>query len=359
MRTKKQKYVNRIGQSVIFWSIALSLHTLIRYYGVYEEPGVHTNFDFNFSILNYIKYGLITGVIFGVFYGIIAITIEKNISHKFSVGFTIIFESILYTLFFALAWSISLRLWDIENGTIYYSKSFWWIKSKFYVSSVIYAAYVSIGLSFIRIALEKFGTGVFFKILLGKYRSPKEETRIFMFLDLKSSTTIAEHLGHYKYSRLIQDCFNDLNAVVPKYKAEIYQYVGDEAVLYWTYEEGINENNCISLFFNFLDVLEEKRTYYEENYGQIPEFKAGLHGGKLIVAEVGIIKKEIAYHGDTINTAARVQALCNDFGQKMMISETLKKEMQLELTYKTENLGRILLKGKKEEIVIFGIDQHL
>ena len=55
----------------------------------------------------------------------------------------------------------------------------------------------------------------------------------------------------------------------------------------------------------------QRREYYEQEYGVYPEFKAGLHGGALMVAEVGSVKKELAYHGDVINTSARIQAECN------------------------------------------------
>ena len=45
----------------------------------------------------------------------------------------------------------------------------------------------------------KFGQGTLWKIITGKYRRPKEENRIFMFVDLNSSTTIAERLGAKNY----------------------------------------------------------------------------------------------------------------------------------------------------------------
>lgn len=72
-----------------------------------------------------------------------------------------------------------------------------------------------------------------------------------MFLALKSSATIAETLGHHKYSQLIQDCFYDINDVVPKYDAEIYQYLVDEVVLSWPHKKGLANKNCVALFFNF------------------------------------------------------------------------------------------------------------
>ncbi|MCP4713222.1 MAG: hypothetical protein GY869_31715, partial [Planctomycetes bacterium] len=80
---------------------------------------------------------------------------------------------------------------------------------------------------------DKFGQGVLVNFLLGKYHQPKEEERIFMFLDLKSSTTYAEKLGHLRYSRLIQDCFFDITEVILRHDAVIYQYVGDEVILSW------------------------------------------------------------------------------------------------------------------------------
>jgi adenylate cyclase len=53
----------------------------------------------------------------------------------------------------------------------------------------------------------KFGPGVFWKIVTGKYRVPKAAERIFMFLDLNSSTTIAENLGRSKLSPAAERLF--------------------------------------------------------------------------------------------------------------------------------------------------------
>jgi adenylate cyclase len=52
---------------------------------------------------------------------------------------------------------------------------------------------------------RKFGHGVLWKILLGKYHLPREEYHVFMFVDLKASTTIAETIGDVKYHSLLHD----------------------------------------------------------------------------------------------------------------------------------------------------------
>lgn len=119
---------------------------------------------------------------------------------------------------------------------------------------------------------DKFGQGVLMSSLLGKYHQPKEEERIFMFMDLKSSTTYAENLGHIKYSQLIQDCFFDITDVITTYKAKIYQYVGDEVVLSWSTKNGAENGHCINIFFAYDALIRSKQDYYEGRYGIVPEF---------------------------------------------------------------------------------------
>ncbi len=160
-------------------------------------------------------------------------------------------------------------------------------------------------------------------MLLGKYRKQREEERILMFVDLKDSTKIAEQLGHQMYSQFIQDCFRDLNSVLRKHEADIYQYIGDEAVLVWKNKKGFRKNNCVNLYFAFQGKLNNRQEYYIKKYNHIPEFKAGLHCGKLMIAEVGTIKKELAYHGDVINTTSRIQGQCNNYKADLLVSQTL------------------------------------
>ena len=189
------------------------------------------------------------------------------------------------------------------------------------------------------------------KILLGRFYIPHEENRIFMFLDLQSSTEYAERLGHIEYSMLIRDCFNDLGVVIDN-EAEIYQYAGDEAILTWKLRDGLRNQNCINAFFNFKNQLLKKKKYYKEKYNVIPFFKAGLNDGIVVATEVGKYKKEIAYHGDTINTAARIQGKCNEFRQELLLSESLKNKLN-PTGIQFELLGNIPLRGKRADVNIY------
>ncbi len=192
---------------------------------------------------------------------------------------------------------------------------------------------------------------------MGKYHKPRKEQRIFMFLDMKDSTGNAERLGHYNYSRMIQSCLHDLTDLIIRYKAQVYQYVGDEVVLTWPTKRGMKDLNCINLFYAFEQRLDDRQHYYEKNYRAIPEFKAGLDEGAITVTEVGDIKREIAYHGDVLHTAARLEKMCNNFEKKILITQNLMSHFPAENGFEKEFMGDFQLRGKEHKEKVYGINR--
>ncbi|ELR69014.1 Adenylate cyclase [Fulvivirga imtechensis AK7] len=197
---------------------------------------------------------------------------------------------------------------------------------------------------------SKFGQDTFWNIIRGKYNTPKEERRIFMFLDLNSSTTIAEQLGDGTYHALLQDFFADITDPIVNNKGNIYQYVGDEVVVAWEFKEGTENAQCLRCFFDMKLGIIKKKQKYLERYGLIPSFKAGIHCGKVVAGEVGIIKRDITYSGDVLNTTSRIQDLCKELHVEVLASTDLLNELPLGDEYKAEPVGSIRLRGKTREI---------
>jgi adenylate cyclase len=138
----------------------------------------------------------------------------------------------------------------------------------------------------------------------------------------------------------------------------VYQYVGDEVVITWKTNEGIRNGNCMHFFFLFLEELEKNRMYFEEKFKVFPEFKAGVSSGMVTVAEVGELKSEISFHGDVLNTASRLQGLCNNYGEKMLISEFLYNEIDNANQFEIKFIGDLQLKGKERKVKIYSVEQE-
>jgi adenylate cyclase len=193
--------------------------------------------------------------------------------------------------------------------------------------------------------------------MTGSFHKPQEEYRIFMFLDLEGSTEIAEKLGHLKYSRFIQDCFYDLS-VFETSNAEVYQYVGDEAVLTWKVKTDKKLVNKINGYFLFKERLLSKQDYYNSSYCITPVFKASMHLGPVTAVEVGSLKREIAYHGDTLNITSRLQKQCKIFNQDFLVSGSIVNAIEKSQIFTFNKIEEQVLKGKKETTTIYSVEKR-
>jgi adenylate cyclase len=208
--------------------------------------------------------------------------------------------------------------------------------------------------NFIRRTRKKIGKGNFKNWIFGMMNKPTEDERIFMFIDMKSSTRIAEKLSHEKFSHLVQDVFNDM-AVVDNYAGEIYQYVGDGAIISWPVEKGLKNNNFLRAYFGFTNLIEQRNQYYQRKYDLVPTFKAGIHVGKVMVLQVGRIRRDISYNGDTLNTAARIESTCNEYNKGLLVSGDLISRMIDRDDFHIKEVGNLRLKGKRKLVDIFHV----
>ena len=315
----------------------------------------------HYSFLRNLIAVILTCVIGATLLGSLEVLFLSKLLRKKPFGITLLIKTTIYLMFMLFFISmVMLYIYSSEINKAVLSGDVLKLYVDFLFSArvvmvIIYWGIACMSALFILQVSDKFGQGVLISFLLGKYHRPKEEDRIFMFMDLKSSTTFAEKLGHIKYSQFIQDCFFDITDVITTYDAKIYQYVGDEVVLSWSIKEGIEHGHCINTFFAYDTLIKSKKNYYQNKYGIIPEFKAGLHLGKVTVAEVGEIKKELAYHGDVLNTAARIQGKCNDFQKRLLISEAMKTKLENQHLFDFSGIGEVSLKGKAKSLNLYAV----
>ena len=355
MKYAIKQFVKLLFYSTIYWSFVFCLFILIRYYGRHQEQVDTEQLSDAISVSEYVWFGVLLGVMVALVYTVIEFLFDKFLSKALHLGLIIIIKSVIYLLFLIFSLTFIAYLAEDYINVDFPNERGWWLTNRIFWLVTAYFIICSLIFAFFRLANDKFGNGVILKMLIGHYRKPREVDRIFMFLDLKSSTTHAEKLGNIKYSHLIQDCFFYLNRIVQKHNADIYQYVGDEAVLSWKLKKGMNKADCINLFFDFEKNLKRHSKYYKKRYGLLPEFKAGIHAGRIIIAEVGTVKKELAYHGDVINTTARIQKQCNDYNESLLMSEELLDRLKFTRFYKSELIDNVLLKGKTKEYKIYAI----
>ncbi len=303
----------------------------------------------------------IFSLILGLFIGIFEVLLLSKWFRKSSLLKKILLKTAIYILLltvFILLLSIidhalEMKLSPLDKRVLDYSAIF--LTSFAFWTVIIYAsAGIGICLFYTEIS-DNIGQGVLLNFFTGKYHRPKEEKRIFMFIDMKSSTTIAEKLGHVQYFNMLKEYYADLSDPIVQYGGEIYQYVGDEIVISWKYGKAFNNNDVLHCFFAMKTSLLGESKKYESKFGVIPTFKAGAHLGKVTTGEIGVIKKEIIFSGDVLNTTARIQGLCNNYKVDFLVSQKLIRSINLGQEFRSQALGETELRGRNKKISLYTI----
>lgn len=355
-----RSYLINILNTTIFWFFAVLLYVILRTVGI-KEGGDFLTLEHNHLELDAITV-ILGGVVLGITFGVLDVILDTEKIRKKSYGFIILLKAFFHLLILTLATYLIVVIISLFEVGAALRKEYSfalhkWAYSEDFLVALVYTWIVSMMISLIKQVNLKFGPGNLARFMLGTYHHPRVEERIFMFVDMKSSTTHAERLGHIRYSELIQDCFYDLTDVVIERKVEVYHYVGDEAILTWKIKEGLDDANCLNAFYDFEKVLYAKSNYYAKKFGFCPEFKAGVNIGLATVAEVGEIKREIHFHGDVLNTASRLQSECNHYNKKVLISEDLRSRFSDYPDLNFELIGDIILKGKEKKLSIYSVEK--
>ena len=103
--------------------------------------------------------------------------------------------------------------------------------------------------------------------------------------------------------------------------------------------------------------LSNQANKYNLEFGLVPTFKAGIHLGSVTTGEVGVIKKEIIFSGDVLNTTARIQGLCNKYAVDLLTSEQVIQAMDLGNEFQSHSIEEVELRGRNEKIKLFTIEK--
>lgn len=92
-----------------------------------------------------------------------------------------------------------------------------------------------------------------------------------------------------------------------------------------------------------------------KRYGVCPTFKAGIHSGEVTAGVIGIVKKDLVYSGDTLNTAARIRSKCHELDESFVVSGDFLIDFSTPFAYRVNEIGEMEFKGKSEKEKLFSV----
>ncbi len=187
------------------------------------------------------------------------------------------------------------------------------------------------------------GARVLFNFLMGRYHNPAREERVFMFLDIADSTRLSEQFGDVKIQALIGRFFFDIARPIAEHGGETYRYIGDEVVVSWPMAKAVEGARCLRCVFDVQDLLDQHSEEYRRLFGVVPRFRVGMHGGPVVIGEVGDSRRAIVYFGETVSRAVALQGACKRVGHDFLVSADLMGRLTIGKGFSYSFLGPLKL----------------
>ena len=120
--------------------------------------------------------------------------------------------------------------------------------------------------------------------------------------------------------------------------------------------EAREEARPIACFFAIATALEEAAADFVREFGVAPRLRAALHAGPVIAGEIGETKRDIVFHGDVMNTAARLEGATRDLERGFLASADAVSRLARTERYALELLGPQTLRGRGAPINVYAVE---
>lgn len=314
-------------------------------------------------------YAFINGALIGLLAGLIIASLELQVfargarKIKFiwlltlrSLVYVVLLISIILTVVIA---SYMIRF-NINYTEVLQNQEFqYYIAEEDFSVAIVYALIFAFSVNFVRMISRKMGQGMLVSYINGTYYSPVHQARIVMFINVNNSKEQMNKLGPLKFHKFLNEFFYDLTVPVVTHRGIIYEYIEDLMVITWAMNKGLENANCIRTYFEIKNTINEKKEKYLKKYGFAPSVQASLHTGSVVRAEIGEVKTQIVFHGDTMNTAARILGKCKELSFGLMASDQLIHMIGMPRIYTKFSAGEISLRGKQVKLNLFEISDKI
>lgn len=190
-------------------------------------------------------------------------------------------------------------------------------------------------------------------LIIGKYYKPQNEERIFMIVDILGSTAATQKIGDDRFHTYLNRLFVLFDEAIHKNGGEVHSYVGDAIIVVWPFasDDKINER-IFKTLKELHSLCEIKHAKFVDEFNIPPKFRAVIHGGTIVVGEMGHRKKQITYLGNTLNLTSRLEGLSKELDIPYLVSDEVLSRSSLPNSIKSISLGEKAVKGSAKKLAV-------
>ena len=195
-------------------------------------------------------------------------------------------------------------------------------------------------------------------VVLGRYRQPRRENRIFAFIDVAGSTGLAATLGDERFYAFLARFFAEIDDIIVDHGGEVHAYVGDAVIATWPLAAGRVDGEVVASVMAMRRHIAKVASQFQTLFGHVPRFRVAIHGGPVVAGECGQSKRQITYLGDVVNVCARLEQAAKAQNRKTVISQSLLDRLVLPPGVRADPLGEVALKGVSQPMQVSALEEE-
>jgi len=185
----------------------------------------------------------------------------------------------------------------------------------------------------------------------------REVQATILFSDIRSFTTFSEKALPYDIIHILNRYFESIGRIIDHNGGYIDKYLGDGIMAIFGLRRDMQQNHALMAVAAALEMqsaVEEFNTYLEAHFNHRFRIGIGIHSGMVIVGNLGFsLKKEYTAIGDTVNTAARIEALNKNTQTTILVSESTYRQVADAFHWGKKFQARV--KGREEQVRVFEV----
>jgi len=186
---------------------------------------------------------------------------------------------------------------------------------------------------------------------------PRKAQVTLLLTDLRNSTPLAEALGPKGMFELLNRVFEAQTEAIMSEEGNLEHFLGDQFLSYWGAPQPQPDaaDRAERAAGKLIRAMESLRTSLAPNVQKLFGYGVALHSGTVLVGNKGSARRlDYGLVGDTVNEAARVEALTKYYGLTLLVTRDTFAQFTTQGPRRL--VDRVIVKGKSEPVELFEIE---
>ena len=186
----------------------------------------------------------------------------------------------------------------------------------------------------------------------GSVRIGQERYLVSMFVDMRGSTTLAEHRLPFDTLFIVNRFLSAISQAVIECGGQPNQFVGDGELALFGLDTDPQTacRQALQATALIATNIDELNQFLNHELLEPLRFGIGIHGGEVIIGDIGYRDHQVfTALGDAVNVAARLQEMTKGFGCEVIMSEEVYKTAGLLVNLPDQELS---IRGRAEPMIV-------